>query len=367
MRLIAILTDGFGGRGGIAKFNRDLLAALCELPAVESINCVYRHAPDPDCDSPAKLHTAWGSTRSKAIFALHAILFALRPQRAQVILCGHLNMLPLAWLIAKVRGAKLCCILHGVDAWKPNGDPLVNWLVRGVNAYVTVSSVTQKRFQAWSGVADDRFALLPNCFESNVFSPGQKDPALLARYGIPSTAKVLMTLGRLAGLERYKGFDEVMDLMPALAESHPEIVYLVAGDGDDRARLENKARELGIDNRVIFTGYIRDSEKAAHYRMADTFLLAGRGEGFGIVLLEAMACGIPCIGSALDGTAEALMDGRLGIVIDPTDPDALRGAIESSLNKPKQVPAGLTHFSTEKFRERTRAIFSNMLAEASGA
>jgi glycosyltransferase involved in cell wall biosynthesis len=360
VRLIALLTDGFGGRGGIAKFNRDFLTALCALPAVDRIDCVYRHAPESNGNSPANLHTLWGATRGKIFFAVYAIFLAIRPQRVAMVVCGHLNLLVLAWAIAKIRRAKLLCVLHGVEGWQPNGNRLVNWLVRHADVYVVVSVLTQRRFQAWSGVSADRFALLPNCFESGVFAPGLKDPALLARYGVSADAQVLMTLGRLAGRERYKGFDEIIDLLPDL---HPEIVYMIVGDGDDRQRLESKARELGVSERVVFTGYVGDAEKAAHYRLADAFLLAGRGEGFGIVLLEAMACAIPCIGSALDGTAEALREGQLGLVIDPTNRKALRDAIEASLRKPKLVPPGLEYFSSEQFHARARAVLSQILAD----
>ncbi len=363
MRILALLTDGFGGRGGIAKFNRDLITALCDFQAVEQIACVYRHAPEAGRASPAKTRTLWSSTRSKMRFAVNALALGLSLERTGLVICGHLNMLPLAWFIARIRRAKLCCILHGVDAWQPNEHLFVNQLVRRVDMYVAVSKTTRKRFRAWSGVPGELFALLPNCFEAGVFSPAPKDPSLLARYRVSLDAKVLMTLGRLAGLERYKGFDEVMDLLPALMKSHPGVAYFIVGDGDDRARLENKARDLGISERVIFTGYVADAEKAAHYRLADTFLLAGKGEGFGIVLLEALACGIPCIGSELDGTAEALMEGRLGMVIDPTKPAALLAAIEASLEKPKSVPPGLEYFSTEQFHARAKAIFSRLLSD----
>jgi glycosyltransferase involved in cell wall biosynthesis len=80
-------------------------------------------------------------------------------------------------------------------------------------------------------------------------------------------------------------------------------------------------------------------------------------------LLEAMACAIPCIGSALDGTAEALREGQLGLVIDPTNREALREAIEASLRKPKLVPPGLEYFSSEQFHARARAVLSQILAD----
>ena len=101
----------------------------------------------------------------------------------------------------------------------------------------------------------------------------------------------------------------------------PNIAYLIVGDGDDRQRLEAKARSRGIDDRVVFAGFIPEAEKADHYRLADAFVMPGRGEGFGFVFLEALACGIPVVGSRLDGSREALAPGGVG---DPGGPGSPR-------------------------------------------
>jgi phosphatidyl-myo-inositol dimannoside synthase len=96
-----------------------------------------------------------------------------------------------------------------------------------------------------------------------------------------------MTLGRLSKHEKYKGVDGILELMPALLKDIPNIAYLIVGDGTDRKRLEEKARSLGVHGHVVFAGYIPESEKAEHYRLADAYVMPGRGEGFGIVYLEA--------------------------------------------------------------------------------
>lgn len=148
-------------------------------------------------------------------------------------------------------------------------------------------------------------------------------------------------MARLASEERYKGIDEVMAVMPELLSIHPHLVYLVVGDGDDRARLENRAETLGISSHMRFTGKILEDEKVGHYRLADAFVMPGRGEGFGIVYLEAMACGVPVVGSLLDGSQEALLDGELGVLVDPEDRRSLISGIDEALQRPRRVPEKL--------------------------
>src|SRR5439155_2564410 len=99
----------------------------------------------------------------------------------------------------------------------------------------------------------------------------------------------------------------------------PNVVYVVCGEGPDRSRLERKAVGLGVRDRVVFTGFIPEALKADYYRLADAYVMPSRGEGFGIVFLEAMACGIPVMGSRLDGSREALLDGELGVLVNPDD------------------------------------------------
>jgi glycosyltransferase involved in cell wall biosynthesis len=167
----------------------------------------------------------------------------------------------------------------------------------------------------------------------------------------------MLTLGRLSSTGRYKGFDEVLDVLPELAPDIPEIAYLIVGDGDDRPRLEEKSRSLGIAERVIFTGYIAEAEKADHYRLADLYVMPGRGEGFGFVFLEALACGVPAIGSTLDGSREALKNGELGRIVDPTNKAELKSAIIATLEQAfRSVPAGLEYFSFNNFKQRLAAI-----------
>jgi glycosyltransferase involved in cell wall biosynthesis len=253
-------------------------------------------------------------------------------------------------------------LCYGIDAWQPTGNRLTDYLASRVDAAVAISEITRERFLRWAQLDGQRTQLLPPAVNLARYSPGEKDPALLRRLGLTGKV-VLLTLARLAATERYKGFDEVLELLPVLRERIPEIAYLIVGDGDDRSRLEKKAASLGVSEQVVFAGFVAETEKAAYYRLADVYVMPGRGEGFGIVFLEALACGIPAVGSKLDGSREALRRGELGILVDSTDPQELLEGIMAALQRPKGVvPAGLEYFSFENFERRCHNILDQILA-----
>jgi glycosyltransferase involved in cell wall biosynthesis len=212
----------------------------------------------------------------------------------------------------------------------------------------------------WAKLPDSAYTLLPNAIHLDRYGIAPKCQELIARYGLHDR-KVILTLARLPGAERYKGVDEVLDAMPALLADEPTLTYLIAGDGDDRGRLEAKARDLRIDDRVVFTGFVREDEKADHFRLADVFAMPGRGEGFGFVFLEALACGVPVVGSAVDGSREALRDGVLGELANPSDPTSVSNSIRRALDKPIAIPAGLEYFAWPAFAARLQAAVHSLV------
>ncbi|MGH6923676.1 MAG: glycosyltransferase, partial [Propylenella sp.] len=96
-------------------------------------------------------------------------------------------------------------------------------------------------------------------------------------------------------------------------------------------------------------------------RLADAYVMASRWEGFGIVVIEALACGVPVVGSTADGTQEALLHGELGAAVDPDDPDALEEAILEALARPKRPPERLSFFAFENFEARLRAALAPVM------
>jgi phosphatidylinositol alpha-1,6-mannosyltransferase len=219
-----------------------------------------------------------------------------------------------------------------------------------------VSRYSEKKFRKWAGANKATTLILPNCVDLDTFVPRPKNPSFVKRYGL-NGAEVLLTVGRLATEERYKGIDEVIELMPKLLAHRPKLRYLIVGDGSDRARLEAKASVLGVAHAVIFAGRIPEEEKVDHYNLASVYVMPSTGEGFGIVLIEAAACGLTIVGSAVDGSREALLEGTLGTLTDPRDLVSLEQTILESLDKNSERspnPAVKT-FGEHAFRERVWA------------
>jgi glycosyltransferase involved in cell wall biosynthesis len=237
----------------------------------------------------------------------------------------------------------------------------VRYSLRHLGFVVGVSLVTLDRFARWSNVLPSRLKLLPNCVNLRHFSPGPRPAALERELGLCDRT-VIMTLGRLASEERSKGFDEVIESLAEVSREIPSITYLICGDGPDRKRLEAKAASLGVGDRVVFSGFVPEALKSAYYRLADAYVMPSRGEGFGIVFLEAMASGLPVMGSIADGSREALLGGALGELVDPSKPGQVRQGILRTLTRGKGVPEGLKQFSVEAFTTRAGTLAREALA-----
>ena len=143
--------------------------------------------------------------------------------------------------------------------------------------------------------------------------------------------------------------------MTALPE---DVVYLIAGGGNDLSRLRTRAERLGVAHRVRFTGDFDERDKADIYALADVYAMPSRGEGFGFVFLEALASGLPVIGSRHDGGREALLGGELGLLVDPSSPGEVRQAILEQLDAQHKIPAALETFSYDRFVSATHAIMN---------
>jgi asparagine synthase (glutamine-hydrolysing) len=358
-RALVLVTDAFGGRGGIAKFNRDLLTALASMPECAEVVVVPRLISSPFERLPPRVTFVEGAAGGKIRFVRSACVEAFRGH-IDFLISGHINLAPLSALLASVRRVPSLLIVYGIDAWTRRG-PLASRSLSRFTMIAGVSNLTLARFGSWASVDASKLRLLPGCVDARTYGPGPKPSDLAERLGLTNRT-VIMTLGRLATEERYKGFDEILEALPALARQVPDISYLICGDGADRGRLEAKAEALKVRDRVVFTGFVPEDQKADYYRLADAYVMPSRGEGFGIVLLEALACGIPALGSRLDGSREALLSGTLGYLADPSNPGDVEAGVLMTLKRGTgKVPEGLRHYSHEAFALRTEAIVREAL------
>ena len=350
IRCLALVSDGFGGFGGIPQYNCDLLTALAASGATELIRVLPRHG-GPNTLLPAGITQS--APRGRVRYALAAIITAL-VQRVDVVFCGHLHFAPLAAVIARMRGARLVIQAHGIEAWRAP-----QWHCRAAieasDLVLCVSRHTRHALLAHSAIAPERVLVLSNTV-GGVFTPGDGVP-FRQRNGLENR-RVLLTVGRLDSRERYKGHDRIIALLPELVAAGHDVVYLIAGDGDDRARLEQQAHAEGVDQRVRFLGNLSATELVGAYRAADLFVMPSTGEGFGISFLEAIACGTPALGLEAGGAPDALADGSLGTLVSEQE---LGVAIARALAGPKPDGRVLAdevraRFGSAVFQERVNAL-----------
>ncbi len=304
--VLALVTDAFGQGGGIAQYNRDLMAAIVTQMNNVEIDIVPRHVSGAIGTLPARIYQR-PARPGKISYGLAAFGVALQT-RPSAIFCGHIFTAPLAAVLARLTKAKLVIQMHGIDAW---GEPsyLQRWAVEQADLVLCVSRYTRGRVAQWADVAPERIAVLPNTV-SDGYAPGDRSAA--RKHFDLGHQYVLLSVSRLDVRESYKGHDRVIPLLPAIIAQGHDVVYLIAGDGDDRPRLEALVAEHGVADRVRFLGHVKDENLVDLYRAADLFVLPSTGEGFGIVFLEAMACGTPALGLAAGGAVDALCDGELG-------------------------------------------------------
>jgi glycosyltransferase involved in cell wall biosynthesis len=355
MKILHLATDIYGGHGGIALYNRELIAALATHRDVEEIVVIPRVIRNELEPIPPKVRFLAAAVRSRATY-MRTLLAAARATKFDLVICAHVNLLPIARLITK----NPLLFIYGIEAWRRLRDPISNRLACGVRAVVSISDVTLQRFLGWSKY-EGTTHLLPNSIRTEEYGIRERNLEMAKRFRLDGR-RAILTLGRVVAAERYKGFDEVLEVLPEILKVHDDVTYVIAGGGNDLPRLAKKAVTFGVANRVIFTSYFPESEKTDLYNLADVYAMPSRGEGFGFVFLEAMACGVPVIASRLDGGREAVRHGALGRLIDPANPAEVKLALLDALaQREKRIPEGLEYFSFANFEERAHAILENSL------
>ncbi len=184
------------------------------------------------------------------------------------------------------------------------------------------------------GIQPEQCTVVNNGADPVMFAPCDPTPAIEAYYLV--NRKVILTVSRLV---YRKGVDTVLDAIARLRQQHPELLYLIAGAGPDRARLEERVATHGLEDHVRFLGKVPHDKLTTLYSAADVFVMPARAaspdvEGFGIVFLEANACGTPVIGATTGGIPDAIRDGKTGLLVPPDDPYALSQAINCLLQDP---------------------------------
>jgi phosphatidylinositol alpha-1,6-mannosyltransferase len=351
LRVLALVTDAFGGYGGIAHYNRHLLSSLAACEGVGEIIVLPRASATWTGMAPFGVQQL-RPRQGKLAYSLASLRAATHPP-IDVVFCGHLFLAPLAAAIAALVRARLWIQVHGVEAWQsPSG--LHRRSVETAALITSVSRYTRRCLLEWVGIEPARVKVLPNTVES-CFQPGTKPGYLVEQYGLGGR-KVLMTVSRLVSSEQYKGHDRVIRALPRVLLDHPETVYIIVGEGDDRPRLESLAQQCGVGDKVCFAGRVRPEQLPDYFRLANVLVMPSTGEGFGIAFLEAMASGIPVIGGNRDGSVDPLADGEFGQLVDPDNGQELIAAICDVLSTAPANVDRASRFNDQAFAEHLQAL-----------
>jgi phosphatidylinositol alpha-1,6-mannosyltransferase len=342
---MALVSEAFGGSGGIQQYNRDLLSAVAESGAGHRVCVLARRAPR-SVTLPAGITQL--APKGRIAYVLTALAMALR-HSFDVVFCGHIHLAPLAAQIARLKGAKLIIQTHGIEVW---AQLRAAWrsAIEQSDLILCVSRYTRRIVLEKISIQPERVMVLSNTV-GDVFTPGNCADIRI-RHGWENK-RILLTVGRMDSRERYKGQDRVIAALPELLAHGHDVLYLIVGDGDDRPRLEELARKACVADRVRFLGALEADQLVEVYRAADLFVMPSTGEGFGISFLEAMACGTPAIGLSAGGARDALGDGALGKIVDEGE---LSRAMNEALCDPRPDP----HVLSDAVRTRfSRAVFRN--------
>ena len=360
IRILALITDGFGGQGGISQYNRDFFTALSDADPVGEIVVVPRLGQAQQEALPVRVRQQ-APVFNKIGYSLYAMGVAAKKGPFDLVYCGHILHSPLSVVIARRLKIPLWLQLHGIDAWTcPH--PIIRWAVERSDLVTVVSRYTKRRFLGWANIQPERVRVLPNTVADR-YSPGPKSAQLLEQYGLRGK-RILLTISRISIHDSYKGHHLVLAVMPDLLHEYPDLVYVVAGDGSGREKLQQLALEHGLADSVKFIGRVSEAQLPDLYRTADVFVMPSTKEGFGIVFLEAMRSGIPAIGGNSDGSMDPLRDGTAGYAVSCENKDELLDAIRSALENPRDGTHHANIFCPPAFSQHCASLLSNCLAKA---
>jgi len=349
MRLLFVTQDFPPDVGGIQTYSWELATRLAER--TEILEVIAPHRPSAarvDRAVPAAVTRVGGRPDLLPLTALLPVARRAVRLRADVALHAQWQTVGASALARWLTGypRRIVCAAHGREllfnplAGRPGLGPaydrLRRWSLAQPDALLPVSRYTAGLLRE-HGVPPARLRVIPNGTDPERFRP-RGGRALRDRLGI-GPRPMLLTVGRLVPR---KGVDTVLRALPSIAASVPEVRYVVAGTGPDRSRLERLAVRKGVRDRVHFVGHVADDALPSYYSAADLFVMPAREappdvEGFGLVFLEANACGTPAVGARSGGIPDAIVDGETGLLVPPSAPTALASALTSLLHTPEQL------------------------------
>lgn len=334
-RKVLVLAPSLASVGGVQNYTKVLLDALADVLGKDYVRLV---AVPEDANSrggePPSLRSS-----TKLRFGMSAVAAAIS-WSPDLVICAHIGVAPVGRLIQKLKRTPYWVFLYGIEVWGKLPAAKQDAL-RAASRLVAITRFTLDVTVSRHKLGQPSAAILPPTLSRHGFQSPQKNEHPTESY--PPT---VLTVGRIAASERYKGHEAMLEAWPLVLRHVPNAEYRIVGEGDDRARLESRAHELGITGSTRFMGSVSPEELALCYDRCSVFAMPARtelngnvprGEGFGIVFLEAMASGKPVVGPKIGAPAEFIRSGEHGLLVDPSSPVEVANALVELLSNPERA------------------------------
>jgi phosphatidyl-myo-inositol dimannoside synthase len=340
-RVILLSTEA--GVGGIERSTRTLARAAAERVGNERVGfvTVWREThqlPWPVLYSGASRGGRKVGIGDKLRFTINALKHARRWRDGLVIVACHPHLGPVARLMRTLTSRPYAVWGHGEEVWGTLRRNVKRSL-QCADVVFAPSEFTARRIEVTAELPPGSVVVI-----SHSLTPELNRLLEIARDPTPGQ---ILTVARLVSHHSYKGVDRVIEAWPMLLERVSDAKLIVGGDGDDRPRLEKLARDLGVEDNIVFVGAVNDVDLLELYSTSAVFVLASRtafepvpqGEGFGLVFLEAGAAGLPVVAGNGGPAPEIVVDGHTGLLVDPQKPAEIADALVTLLIDPSSAEA----------------------------
>ena len=345
----------YASEGGIPRILQLYLRALCDNAHPNAkIRLVALNDGADDIDElrhrlNGRIEAARGCGRRKLRFVRDTLQLA---RGVETIVCGHIRQLPIAWIAQRLNPRlRYYLVAHGIEVWRPF-TAMERAALRSAERIFCVSDFTRRELTKHCPLADGRAIVLHNALDPFFeISSGRR---------LAECPPTILVVTRITYADRYKGVQHLVEAMPAIRTAIPQAKLRIVGRGDDIPRLQRLRDSIGATDAVEFTGYVDDKRMAEEMRTCRLFALPSRKEGFGLVFLEAMAHGRPCLGARAGGIPEVITDAT-GVLVEYGDVKGIAIAAIDALQRPwneQHILDRAREFSYPTFRAR----FGTLLA-----
>jgi glycosyltransferase involved in cell wall biosynthesis len=370
--IVGLFTDVLPA-GGVQRAGRHVAAVTAKFASERGLSCNFLSLNDPTGPHAVRVggmeFPVCGHAGNKTQLVRSALRAAAHSPALVIALHPHLAPAQ-SFMKRRAPHFRSMVFAHGVEVWQPLG-----WVrgtaLRRADLVLGPSEDTVRHLICDQRISPAKVRRLPWGLDPEFEARVAERASLLAPPEFPKNARVILTVGRWDAAEKYKGADTLIAALPRVLQSTPNASLVLVGDGDDRPRLEQLARSLHVDGHTHFLSSLSSEQLAACYSNCDVFALPSRGEGFGMVFLEAMAYGKPVIGGAHAGVPDIIEDGKTGFLVPHGNIDRLAQAIEfiladygrAALMGSRGRERVVSTFSFARFQANLEGVLSDILAD----